>query len=348
MGERLPRRYNRRIHDRGPPIVSDQLALFDMTPPEEADATSQQLRRTHDEAAAIATRLPAGVFFGTSSWSFPGWRGLVYGRATTQASLAREGLREYATHPLLTTVGVDRSYYAPMPVEDLRRYAEQLPAGFRCCFKAPAAVTAMAVGAPGRQSVNRDFLSVDRLVDDLLRPCDAVFREHMGPIVLEFPPFPRAQDVEPSDFLARLDGFLGALPAGFEYAVELRDSRLLTPVYRELLARRRVAHTFNYWSAMPMPGRQCEIVPPEDADFAIVRLLLRPGTWYEDQRERFQPFNRLVEPDPAMRADVVAIARRVVNRGRRVFVLVNNKAEGSSPLTVTAIARALADDVATV
>jgi hypothetical protein len=73
-----------------------------------------------------------------------------------------------------------------------------------------------------------------------------------------------------------------------------------------------------------------------------VRLLLRPGTWYEDQKERFTPFNRLVEPDEAMRADVVAIARRVVNRGRRVFVLVNNKAEGSSPLTVMALARQLA------
>jgi hypothetical protein len=44
-----------------------------------------------------------------------------------------------------------------------------------------------------------------------------------------------------------------------------------------------------------------------------------------------------------MRTDVVAIARRIVNRGRRVFVLVNNKAEGSSPLTVTALARRLAD-----
>ena len=52
---------------------------------------------------------------------------------------------------------------------------------------------------------------------------------------------------------------------------------------------------------------------------------------------------RLVDQDEAMRADVVAIARRIVNRGRRVFVLANNKAEGSSPLTVTALARRLAD-----
>jgi uncharacterized protein YecE (DUF72 family) len=324
--------------------VTDQLALFDTTPHDEPDAAALRLAQTYRDAAAIAARLPAGVRFGTSSWSFPGWNGLVYSGSRTQTNLAREGLREYARHPLLTTVGVDRSYYAPMPVEDLRAYADQLPPGFRCCFKAPAAVTAGAL-PPGaaRPVANPDFMSVERLVDDLLRPCDAVFRAHTGPIVLEFPPFPRTMRIDLDEFLGRLDRFLGALPNGFEYAVEIRDARLLTARYRDILARHGAAHTYNYWSAMPTPGEQAMIVPPEDSAFSVVRLLLRPGTWYEDQRERFKPFDRLVAPDETMRADVVAIARRIVNRGRRVFVLVNNKAEGSSPLTVMALAKRLAD-----
>ncbi len=74
-----------------------------------------------------------------------------------------------------------------------------------------------------------------------------------------------------------------------------------------------------------------------------MRLLLRPGTWYEDQRDRFRPFDRLQAPDDAMRTDVVTLARRALARGRRVYVLVNNKAEGSSPLTVVALARRLAE-----
>jgi len=323
--------------------VSDQLALFDIGPNEEPDPAVQQLRRAHDEAAAIARRLPPGVYFGTSSWSFPGWKGIVYSSSRAQTALAREGLREYAQHPLLTTVGVDRSYYAPVPAEDLRAYSAQLPAGFKCCFKAPAAVTAVSLGSPSQPSPNPDFLSVDRLIDDLLQPCDEAFRDHTGPIILEFPPFPRSMRMEPAEFHARLDRFLGDLPGGFDYAVELRDARLLSPDYREVLARHNVSHTFNYWSAMPAPGEQAEVVPPEAADVGVVRLLLRPGTWYDDQRERFKPFDRLIEPDEAMRADVVAIARRIVNRGRRVFVLVNNKAEGSSPLTVVALAKRLAE-----
>ena len=39
------------------------------------------------------------------------------------------------------TVGIDRSYYAPVPPEDWQRYASQLPPDFECCIKAPAAIT---------------------------------------------------------------------------------------------------------------------------------------------------------------------------------------------------------------
>lgn len=322
--------------------MSRQLALFDATPPGGPDPDAVRLARVHAEAAALAARLPADVRFGTSSWSFPGWQGLVYASGSSQGTLAREGLREYARHPLLRTVGIDRSYYAPIPVDDLRAYAGQLPAGFPCCLKAPAAVTAFALGAPGRQAPNPDFLSVDRLVADLLAPCAAALGPCTGPIILEFPPFPRSHRLEPAAFHDRLDRFLGVLPRGFEYAVELRDPRLLTPAYRDLIARHGVAHTYNYWSAMPMPGEQAGVVPPEDGPFTVVRLLLKPGTWYEDQRDRFKPFDRLVEPDEAMRADVLSVAKRALARGRRVFVLVNNKAEGSSPLTVMALARRLA------
>src|SRR5687768_11840272 len=106
----------------------------------------EQLARGHDEARSIAVSLPHGLFFGTSSWSFPGWAGLVYSSKRTTTELARDGLREYARHPLLTTVGIDRSYYAPLQIADLESYGDQLPPGFMCCIQAPAAVTAYTLG----------------------------------------------------------------------------------------------------------------------------------------------------------------------------------------------------------
>ncbi len=43
-----------------------------------------------------------------------------------------------------------------------------------------------------------------------------------------------------------------------------------------------------------------------------------------------------------MRDEVAAVAWRALKRQKRVFILVNNKAEGSSPLTIAALARRLA------
>ena len=330
--------------------MTDQLSLFEA--PDDAASTAARavddaLTARHARGAELAAALPQGLAFGTSSWAFPGWAGLVYPSGLSTAALGREGLRHYARHPLLRTVGVDRSYYAPIPLDDLRAYAGQLPHGFMCCVKAPAAVTSRLAPAfggarSGTAVVNPDFLSVARLVDDLLTPLAVGLAGHCGPVVLEFPTGARDQSQPPAAFLEALDRFLGALPRDFAYAVEIRDRALLTAAYRAVLARHGVAHTYNYWSAMPMPLAQADVVPPEETPFSIVRLLLKPGTWYEAQRDRFRPFNRVVEPDDTMRDQVVALTTRALARGRKVYVLVNNKAEGSSPLTVEALAERVA------
>ena len=323
--------------------MSDQLSLFGEVVSDSDRRAAASLTQAHQEGRTLSAALPSGIFFGTSSWSFPGWAGIVYSRKRTTTELAREGLREYARHPLLTTVGIDRSYYAPLAPADLAMYAEQLPAGFRCCIKAPAAVTSLTLGPPGaREQANPDFLSIDRLVDDLLGPLALSFHEHTGPVILEFPPFARRARLEADEFLDRLDFFLTHVPKEFEYAIELRDRTLLNPRYRGLLETHGVAHTYNMWTAMPMPAEQATVVPPEEPPFSIVRLLLKPGTWYEDQREAFQPFDRLQAPDEAMRNDVVAVTGRALKRQKRVYILVNNKAEGSSPLTIVELAKRLA------
>jgi len=296
---------------------------------------AQRLEREHTETAQIASRLPKGVFFGTSTWSFPGWAGIVYSRRASTAELAREGLAEYARHPLLTTVGIDRGYYGPIPPKDLERYAGQLTPGFPCCAKAPEAVT---------DASSPDYLRPERFVDEMVGPFLEVFREHTGPFLLQLPPAPRESTPEPLRFAARLDQFLGALPRGARYSVELRDPSLLTPAYRQVLAARGAAHVYNYATAMPMPAEQERVVPVDTASFAMIRLLLRPGTRYGERREEFLPFDRIVDPSPEMRAQVVRLTRSALGLRREVYVLVNNKAEGCSPLTIRALAELLAEN----
>jgi len=311
-----------------------QLSLFSTAPlGKEArrGPFAERLEKELAECAAVAARVPQNVRFGTSSWSFPGWAGIVYSRRASASELAKTGLTEYARHPLLGTVGIDRGFYAPIPVEDLRRYAAQLPPGFACCTKAPEAVTGAA---------NPEYLSVRRFEEDMLAPFWDSFAGHAGPFLLQFPPAPPAARSSPREFAESLDRFLGQLPRRFRYAVELRDPSLLTGEYARVLASRGAAHVYNAATAMPMPAEQAETVPVAGADFVVVRLLLRPGTRYDDRREDFLPFDRIVDPNPEMRRQTIELARAA--QGRDVFVLVNNKAEGCAPATIRALAEELA------
>src|SRR3954471_12622903 len=88
------------------------------------------------EHVELGARLPSEVRLGTMSWSFPGWRGLVYAQDAPTGSLAELGLTAYGKHPLLAAVEIDRSYYEPLGEEILRAYAAQVPAGFRFLVKA--------------------------------------------------------------------------------------------------------------------------------------------------------------------------------------------------------------------
>ncbi|HEX7484828.1 MAG TPA: DUF72 domain-containing protein [Vicinamibacterales bacterium] len=144
------------------------------------------------------------------------------------------------------------------------------------------------------QTPNPDFLSADRFVADLLDPVARSFRAHAGPFILQFPPLLRRSGLDPLVFLDGLDRFLEQLPRGFQYAVEVRDRRLLSEDYARVLARHGAAHVYNAWTAMPLPGDQADVIPVETMPFVMVRLLLRPGATYEQQREAFAPFDRLV------------------------------------------------------
>ncbi len=329
----------------------DQPTLFPLSPPPrpgrtdaDDEATPEPVGDLHADVRALADRVPLSVRFGTSSWSFPGWSGIVYRRPRTQAELARQGLAEYARYPLFRTVGIDRSYYAPLTPDDLRRYAAQLPAGFRCCAKVPAMYASPIIPGTGRDTPavpNHDFLSVEGFLRDVVRPWTEDFAGHDGPLILEIPPVPPRERLAPDVFAERLHAFLARLPRGLTYGVELRDRRLLTEAYAQVLRDTGAVHVYNYWSAMPMPALQAQIVPPAAAPVLMIRLLLRPGTAYEQQRAHFRPFNRLLDVDAGMRRDVVTLLRDAVQRAQPAFVLVNNKAEGSAPLTIRALAELL-------
>ena len=86
------------------------------------------------------------IRFGTSTWAYEGWQGMVYQHTYEKRRFKQECLAEYARYayrgyPLFRTVGRDLSFYGPPTVELLTQYAKQLPGGFEMCSKVWEGIT---------------------------------------------------------------------------------------------------------------------------------------------------------------------------------------------------------------
>jgi uncharacterized protein YecE (DUF72 family) len=316
--------------------VRGQLDLFSSGEPAVPEPAPLDFSREHE----LARCLPDGVYFGTSSWTFTGWAGLVYPAGTTEAELQERGLELYTRYPLFRTVGIDRSYYRPLAAADLEKYASQLSPGFRCVSKVWSQITSAV--DPRTRRPNPGFLQAGLFEDEVLPPIERHFAGHAGPFVFEIAPMSGAELLPTAEFEKRLERFLGALPRGFQYAVELRNRELMTRTYLEILRAHGAAHVLNFWERMPGVGEQLDVPGVLGAGFAVARLLIPPGRRYAERKRELAPFDRVVAPEARMRNDVVRLVQACLTLGKQLFVIVNNKAEGSSPLTIRGIAEELA------
>ena len=293
----------------------------------------------------VAARLPASLRLGTSSWSFPGWGGLVYAGRHRAEDLSRDGLIAYARHPLLRAAGIDRTFYAPLDASGFAHHAAQVPGDFRFLVKASQLCTFPALregGGTGAARQNRRFLEAGFASDAVVAPAVEGLGRRLGVLLFQFPPLPHAETRDPGRFSERLASFLGALPRGPPYAVEIRNRELLHPAYAAALAASGTAHGFTIHPSMPPLEIQAEVLPVESQPGLVVRWMLGHGRGYEEARDLYAPFDRLAAPDPESRASIAALVARAVRAGKEGLIVVNNKAEGSSPLSIVELARAIA------
>jgi uncharacterized protein YecE (DUF72 family) len=320
---------------------NDQLGLFSReelrgTAAVGPAAASPDLQRT-------ARRLPAGLRLGTSSWSFPGWRSIVYDREASEDMLAREGLAAYAAHPLLRTVSVDRTFYRPVDRDQFRAWAADVPEDFRFLVKADRQITSPQYTDGGSGgSANPNFLNAHYAITELVRPMVEGLGSKLGGLILQFPPIPPNLVGGTAAFLERLEGFLASLPKSCLYAVELRTPAFLGERYVRLLEATGAAHCYNVHPAMTPLQRQLAVVRPFQQPALVVRWMLGRGQEYDAAKDRYHPFDRLVDEDPDTRETVARAVLDVSLAERDAYVIANNKAEGSAPLTVFRLAERIA------
>jgi uncharacterized protein YecE (DUF72 family) len=283
--------------------------------------------------------LPKNLHFGTSSWSFPGWVGIVYAQLYGVSLLARHGLSAFARHPLLRAVNLDSAFYKVPTTEQLAGHAASVPEDFRFMVKAYAGITALPGSSMAlRRGVEPVFLDAGFTARYVVKPLVETLGTKLGALLFQFSPLGPAYTRAPGTFVARLGEFLAALPAGPTYAVELRDPEILGSEYEAALRATGAVHCSTVHSRMPPVDRQVSATAPGPL---LIRWMLRAGDDYERAGARYAPFDRLREPDKLNRDCIAAMIRAGLSSGRDVHVVAANNAEGSAPLTLLELAKTI-------
>lgn len=317
--------------------------------------SSVQPQEASEVLQALARRLSPRIHLGTSSWSFPSWRGLVWAGAHSEAVLAREGLHAYARHPLLRTVSIDRSFYRPMTAAQFAAYAAQVSDDFRFMVKAPALVTDAVLRASDGRGVqpNPAFLDPQVAIEQFVQPALDGLGARIGALVFEIPPLPTALRRDMPALFARLGRLLAALPALAPtapegvIAVEVRDPDWLLPAFRDVLRDHGARYCLGLHPRLPPITEQLPLLRamwpgPLVCRWSLNRLHGAQG--YEAAKAGYAPFDQLVDPDPGTREALARIIRGTAGAGFPVYVSANNKAEGCAPLSVIELARAITAD----
>lgn len=295
----------------------------------------------------IAPLIPPLIRMGTSSWSFPGWNGIVYDGAYSETQLARNGLPAYAEHALLRAVGIDRSYYAPLDADVYAQYARAVGDDFRFLIKAERLLVQPDLDDGRGGSVRNDrFLDAQYATEYVVDPVMAGLGEKAGPILFQFSPMHPARVGGPQRFATMLGDFLRSLPAGPLYAVELRTPELFTRDYLIALTAADAVHGYTVHGSMLPLERQLAAIPAGTQQALVIRWMLHAKHGYNEARAAYAPFDRIVDEDALTRDQIVAAAVAAADENREAYVIVNNKAEGSSPLSVFGLAERLTKKLA--
>ena len=315
------------------------LPLFD-PPEEQAEEGGFDREALRERLTHLARRR---IYVGGSSWKYEGWLGQIYTPSRYLARgkfskklFAETCLGEYAQ--LFPTVCGDFAFYQ-FPTETFwAKLFRQTPETFRWGFKVPEQITVPVWPVHPRYGAqagrkNLDFLDAAMFRGSLLDAL-APYREQVGVLIFEFG---RQHACELSEFIGLLDNFLDQLPAGWRYAVEIRNPEFLAADYFECLRAHEVTHVYNAWARMPEIREQMNMAGSDTAETIVARALLRHGRPYEKAVEQFAPYRRVQEVNEPVRDALRELIDIAQVDGRTAFIFVNNRLEGNSPGTIVAI-----------
>jgi uncharacterized protein YecE (DUF72 family) len=277
---------------------------------------------------------------GTCSWKFDSWKGLYYEKGKHYRS--NDYLADYATH--LNSVEIDQWFWSLFPggvklpeARTVKIYSESVPADFIFTVKAPNSLTlthfyskqppqyADIAGKPNKFFLDNDLFSQFL---EILSPMG----NKLGPIMFQFEYLNKKKMPSKDVFFERFNEFIVRAPAGFQYAIEIRNPNYLSSAFFDFLKEHNLGYVYLEGYYMPHIGEVFDKFKPETADFSIIRL--HGGDRLEMETETRGHWSQLIAPKPKGLEAAARIVRENQSQKVLTFVNINNHFEGSAPLTV--------------
>ena len=249
---------------------------------------------------------PAAPRIGASSWSAPSWEGPFYPPGTPPIRF----LEIYAES--FDTVEIDATFYRTPDARTVDGWRDRTPPGFLFAAKVPQTITHEKL-LQGCGAEMGAFVGVmERLGDKL------------GPMLLQFRYFRKAEFPDPAAFIKLLEGFLPALPGSHRFTVEVRNRSFLTERLFDALRRHRVALAFIDHPWFPRIDEMMRKPAARTADFSYIR-------WLGDRKgieKRTTTWDRLIIDRTAEMQRWIPALRTLGEGGRPVLGYFNNHYAG--------------------
>jgi uncharacterized protein YecE (DUF72 family) len=250
----------------------------------------------------MADKQRGEIYLGTQGFSFKDWVGPFYPEGTSSSQY----LEAYAQH--FPIVEIDSTFYGTPRATTVEGWRERTPEDFLFSAKFPRLITH------------------DKKLENALGDAEAfigvmqALGDKLAVLTLQF-----AYDFEPDRF-DLLDKFLGDLPGGIRYAVEVRNRGWLNADFGEMLSQHEAALVLQDLHYMPR-------LDWITTDFTVIRWLGR--------RKDINEFDR-IQID---REEILEMwAQRVdsfLDQGVDVYGFFNNHFAGHSPASVRQFAELL-------
>ena len=276
--------------------------------------------------------------FGTCSWKYESWKGIVYSESTS-----KNYLKEYSKK--FNTVEVDQwfwSLFKPAKVvlpqkKVVEDYKNSIPADFLFTIKVPNSLTLTHFYNESKSDAlvpNPYFLSSE-LFEQFLETISPI-KEQIGCLIFQFEYLNKQKMRSLSEFQLKLSDFFKEIDnSTLAIGIELRNPNYLNEKYFSFLDEIKLAPVFLEGYYMPPVADIYSKFKKYVNSIAVIRLhgpdrkgieKIANENWNQIYINRDKEIKTLVE-----------LIKDLTSREVGLFVNVNNHFEGSAPLTIEKI-----------